>query len=85
MEARRKRGRPKLAVIPGVKFNRLTIVREAASRGPKLRRFVVCRCECGVEREFSVYRVMGGRQVSCGCARRYRPFVGLDGKVAGLI
>lgn len=54
----------------GEKFNRLTILGEAAAHkypSGRVRRKVVCKCECGDIREYMINAVVGGYTKSCGC------------------
>lgn len=51
-------------MIPGTRFGRWTVLSESA-RGK-----VLCRCECGTEREVLVTNLQRGGSNSCGCARR---------------
>lgn len=54
----------------GQKFNRLTIIKEVEPKiyptGGQHRR-VLCRCECGCEKEYFLHEVVKGRTKSCGC------------------
>jgi len=53
--------------LTGQKFGRLVVLRFLEKR--KGRSFWVCRCECGMEREFDGYRLLHGRATGCGCQR----------------
>lgn len=60
----------KKEVLPGERFGRLTIIKEVGTiiRAPRLyeRRFL-CKCDCGNEKEVSLYSMMRGYTRSCGC------------------
>ncbi len=58
----------KLIVMPGDKYFRLTIIKETEKR--KGRRYFLCRCECGVEKEIRLEGLSNGQVVSCGCFNR---------------
>lgn len=52
----------------GDRFNRLTYVKDLeSSRGSKLRRRVMCLCDCGVSHEVSLDNLVRGQVRSCGC------------------
>lgn len=56
--------------MPGQRFARLEVIRETETRNG--RRYVLCRCDCGNEREFYAYKIWSGRTKSCGCLGRER-------------
>lgn len=60
----------KKKVLPGERFGRLTIIKEVGTiiRKPRLyeRRFL-CKCDCGNEKEVSLYSLTRGYTRSCGC------------------
>jgi len=62
----------------GVKYNRLTIVREIENPEPKRPAvWVIARCNCGVEKPLRLERIINFAVLSCGCGyrenkRRYR-------------
>lgn len=67
------------AQMIGLKVGKLTVVAVGditKRRAQKL----VCRCECGTERQTEAYKIATGRVHSCGCVRpgmrKDRPFVG---------
>ena len=66
----------------GEKFNRLTIIEEAprkiVSQG-KTRR-VICKCECGIIKEYSLIHVRNGHTKSCGCIKLENKGTGMLGK-----
>ena len=60
----------KKEILPGERFGRLTIIKEVGTiiRKPRLyeRRFI-CKCDCGNEKEVSLYSLTRGYTHSCGC------------------
>lgn len=55
--------------LDGKVFGRLTVIRQAESRvssGQK-KRYVLVKCECGVEKEVRYTHLKQGRTVGCGC------------------
>lgn len=59
-----------VADLSGRRFAMLTVIRRAKNRGHKVR--WICRCDCGMEREFDISKVKGGRTQSCGCTHNIR-------------
>jgi phage gp16-like protein len=55
-------------IIPGERFERLTVVKEV-ERTNKYR-LVLVKCDCGTEKIVRFDRLMGGRIKSCGCIQR---------------
>ncbi len=57
------------------KFGRLTPIKEASDRVSEgvgrrnVHRFVMCRCDCGTEKEISLKVLLNGKTISCGCAK----------------
>ncbi len=57
----------------GEKYGRLTIIAELPPKRSNSNRFrtcVLCKCECGIEKNFlleNVLRAKDGRCISCGC------------------
>jgi hypothetical protein len=51
----------------GERFGRLTVLGPAPRRGKKA--YILCRCDCGVEKEFERYNVTSGNSKSCGCRK----------------
>lgn len=51
-------------VIEGQKYGRLTIIKEVPPIGHKRR--ILCKCDCGNIKEYSMDRVIHGRTQSCG-------------------
>lgn len=59
------------------KYNKLTIIKDLPSRGGK--RYVLCRCECGKEKEIRRQSVVSGSTKSCGsgvCVGRVNDLTG---------
>lgn len=58
-----------IAEYIGKKFSRLTILKEGSSikYGKTTMRKVVCRCDCGTEKEVDFNSIKSGRSTSCGC------------------
>lgn len=57
-------------VAPGDVFGWLTVVSEVPiTKGARLPRRVICRCKCGVEKDFLVFLLFHGTSKSCGCRR----------------
>lgn len=54
----------------GEKFNRLTVVAEAA-RDKAYRRKLLVRCDCGTEKIVDQDALRTGKTKSCGCLQRY--------------
>lgn len=54
-------------VIEGQKYGKLTIIKEVSPIGSKRR--ILCKCDCGNIKEYSMDRVIHGRTKSCGCLR----------------
>lgn len=50
---------------PGDRYNRLILIEPR--RSIKDRRYWLCRCDCGVEKEIAVQYVRTGHTKSCGC------------------
>lgn len=60
-----RRGNPK--DLTGLRFGRLVVLRIGEHQGK--RRQWVCQCDCGVVKAIVGEKLVGGRQVSCGCKR----------------
>lgn len=59
--------RNKIEVTEGQKYGKLTIIKEVSPIGSKRR--ILCKCDCGNIKEYSMDRVIHGRTQSCGCLR----------------
>jgi hypothetical protein len=57
----------KLDINIGDKFGRLTVIKESEPKGKNRYRYFLCKCECGIERDFKIYRLTKGITISCGC------------------
>ena len=53
----------------GQKFGMLTVLRDGNGlyEGKKKKRSVICKCDCGNERELLLRQIQKGKQKSCGC------------------
>lgn len=58
----------KLIILPGKKYNRLTIISEISQRNA--RRIFFCRCDCGNEGIYELIKLTTGNTKSCGCLKR---------------
>jgi hypothetical protein len=52
----------------GETFNRLSFIKETTSSGG--RKYWLCKCQCGVEKEFPYWGVYSGKTISCGCYQK---------------
>ena len=59
---------PKPTDLTGQQFGRLTVLREAPTKGKQ--RYWECECECGTVKEVAHGHLRNGSIVSCGCKRR---------------
>lgn len=57
----------------GMKFGKLTVIREIKEANKLIK--VLCRCECGNEKIICKYNVTNGRTKSCGCIHT-KPIIG---------
>ena len=57
----------KIEITKGQKYGKLTIIKEVSPVGNKRR--ILCKCDCGNIKEYSMDRVIHGRTQSCGCLR----------------
>lgn len=75
-EAFRSRARrPRLFVAePGMRFERLTVLREERQRtaGGAMVWVAHCKCDCGNEKTVAVNNLKGGQVKSCGCLQSER-------------
>ena len=64
----------KIKIIPGQKYHRLTIIKEAPTRkqGPhKINiRMVLCLCSCGEKKAIGLGAIRSGNSKSCGCIQK---------------
>lgn len=63
----------KIEVIEGQKYGKLTIIKEVSPIGSKRR--ILCKCDCGNIKEYSMDRVIHRRTRSCGCLRNEMLFI----------
>jgi len=59
--------RKKITVNKGDTFSNWTVLEEAESRGG--RRYILCRCKCGIKKEVRLEALRTGKSESCGCMR----------------
>lgn len=58
-------------IIPGTKFRYLTVLDSGDRRNSHGQRIARFKCECGVEKDFLLQRVIDERVKSCGCRSNY--------------
>jgi hypothetical protein len=63
----------RIEVLPGEKFNRLTIISEAPKKGGM--RYFVCLCDCGNTITTRFVQLRNGESKSCGCLRNEQNIV----------
>jgi hypothetical protein len=56
-------------IIPGEKFNRLTVLSEAPKLAGNPRRRVTAQCECGTIKDYAMGQIRNGYTKSCGCIK----------------
>ena len=56
--------------LTGQKFGRWLVLSEAETK--KYRRYWLCKCDCGVEKEVQQNKLRGGHTQSCGCLNKER-------------
>ncbi len=54
--------------LAGMKFGRLTVLGLSGRRGQRNRRYWLCRCECGNQKEALAGALKNAHVTSCGCA-----------------
>lgn len=64
---------------PGQVFGRLTVIHKTGLTKWKETR-VLCRCSCGIEKEFTYKVLVRGDTKSCGCIQREHPNATTHGK-----
>lgn len=60
----------KLIINEGSVYGKFTVIKEAEKRrlpSGQVNRFILCKCECGVEKEVRMLHLVRGRIKSCGC------------------
>lgn len=60
--------RERREILPGQKFGRLTVIREAERQYGH--RYILCRCDCGNEKTINLNSLIKGMSNSCGCYRK---------------
>lgn len=68
-----KKRRP-LTDLVGTKVGRLDVLKALRYEGKSGRLVVLCRCECGTEKEILAQSLRSGLTFSCGCLNRDREF-----------
>ena len=61
------RRKPKYVVVLGEKYGMLTVIGPVTTNGSM--RYVLVRCECGVEMSHSVTKLFSVPSPNCGCSR----------------
>ena len=56
--------------LTGLRFGRLSVLEEAPKRGK--RRYWLCRCDCGRNKEVCGEKLVSGNTISCGCYNQER-------------
>lgn len=51
------------------KFNRITPIKKL-NKFRSHKQYYLCKCDCGEEKEISIYNVVVGKTMSCGCYNR---------------
>lgn len=57
-----------VAVLPGTRFGRWTVLSEA-EKSPAGSRRLLCRCDCGREKTVQLCNLRSGKSLSCSCVR----------------
>lgn len=55
--------------ITGQKFDRLLVIMYTGNLNASKKRMVLCRCDCGVEKEMVASNLVSGMSKSCGCLK----------------
>lgn len=77
----------RIEIASGTRFKMLTVVRELNPRtrnNGKPRRILLCRCDCGKEKEILFQSFTVGRVASCGCFQKQVVKTGAYAKKHGL-
>lgn len=53
--------------VVGQKFGRYLVIAKSDKRSKAMKQIVLCRCDCGIEREVVVGNLRNGLSTSCGC------------------
>jgi hypothetical protein len=62
----------KIFLLPGEKYGRLTVIREG-KLDKRHNRTYLCKCDCGVYKEFELKNLRNGNSQSCGCMKGRAP------------
>lgn len=63
----------RIEIASGTRFKMLTVINEIEPRirsNGKIRRVLLCRCDCGVEKKILFQSFTVGRVASCGCLQK---------------
>lgn len=55
--------------VLGQKFGRYTVIAKSDKRSKAMKQMVLCRCDCGTEKEVIVSNLKSGISKSCGCLK----------------
>ena len=55
--------------VVGQKFGRYLVIAKSDKRSKAMKQMVLCRCDCGVEKEVVVSNLTNGLSKSCGCLK----------------
>jgi hypothetical protein len=55
--------------VVGQKFGRYLVIAKSEKRSNAMKQMVLCRCDCGAEREVVVSNLKSGASKSCGCLK----------------
>lgn len=58
-------GKKRIFLTEGERFGRLVIIKEGHSEG--VRRWYLCKCDCGTVKEVALRGLLTGKILSCGC------------------
>lgn len=68
----------KIENLIGKKYNKLTIIKEGKKVKGKYKktftstRYVLCKCDCGIEKEIDLASILNNNTISCGCYKSER-------------
>lgn len=60
----------KITIIPGEKYSYWTTIKEVKPHNGLVNRKVLCKCDCGKEKEVFLSSLRSGLSKSCGCSTR---------------
>ena len=55
--------------VVGQKFGRYTVIAKSDKRSKAMKQMVLCKCDCGIEKEVIVSNLKSGISKSCGCLK----------------